>query len=86
MSISTVGIVGSGIMGTGIAEVAAASGHQVVVRSRTQRPPTSVLAGVRRSLDRQVERGNRTENERDEILAAHLGHDRAEGPGRLSTW
>jgi len=69
MSISKVGIVGSGIMGTGIAEVAAASGHQVVVRSRSQPAADSVLTGVRRSLDRQIERGNRTEAERDEILS-----------------
>jgi 3-hydroxybutyryl-CoA dehydrogenase len=69
MSISKVGIVGSGIMGTGIAEVAAASGHQVVVRSRSQPAAESVLTGVRRSLDRQIERGKRTEEERDEILS-----------------
>ncbi len=69
MPISTVGIIGSGIMGTGIAEVVAANGHRVVVRSRTQRGAESVLAMVKRSLDRQIERGNRTESERDEILS-----------------
>jgi 3-hydroxybutyryl-CoA dehydrogenase len=69
MSIGAVGILGSGIMGTGIAEVAAASGHQVVVRSRSQSSADSVLTGVRRSLDRQVEKANRTEAERDEILS-----------------
>jgi 3-hydroxybutyryl-CoA dehydrogenase len=69
MSIGGVGILGSGIMGTGIAEVAAASGHQVVVRSRSQSSADSVLTGVRRSLDRQIEKGNRTETERDEILS-----------------
>ncbi len=58
------------------------AGHQVIVRSRSQPAADSVLAGVRRSLDRQIERGNRTEAERDEILVAHLGHHRAEGPGR----
>jgi len=36
MSITRVGIVGSGIMGAGIAEVAAGSGHEVVLRSRSQ--------------------------------------------------
>jgi 3-hydroxybutyryl-CoA dehydrogenase len=68
MPIQSVGVIGSGIMGTGIAEVAAASGHTVVVRSRTQKAADSVLAGVRKSLDRQIDRGNRTEAERDEIL------------------
>lgn len=69
MSISSVGILGSGIMGTGITEVAATSGHRVVVRSRSQSGADSVLKGVTRSLDRQIEKGNRTEAERDEILA-----------------
>ncbi|HXR54911.1 MAG TPA: 3-hydroxybutyryl-CoA dehydrogenase [Acidimicrobiales bacterium] len=69
MSITRVGIVGTGIMGTGIAEVAAASGHAVIVRSRTRSAADSVLAGVKRSLDRQIERGARTEEERDEILS-----------------
>jgi 3-hydroxybutyryl-CoA dehydrogenase len=68
MAISTVGVVGSGIMGTGIAEVVAASGRQVIVRSRSESSAEAVLAGVKRSLDRQVERGNRTEQERDEIV------------------
>jgi len=70
MSIATVGIVGSGIMGIGIAEVAATSGHKVVVRSRTRAAADSVCDGVRRSLDRQVEKGKRSEAERDEILSA----------------
>ena len=69
MSISSVGILGSGIMGTGITEVAATSGHLVVVRSRSQSGADSVLKGVTRSLDRQIEKGNRAEAERDEILA-----------------
>ncbi|MGH9047843.1 MAG: 3-hydroxyacyl-CoA dehydrogenase family protein, partial [Acidimicrobiales bacterium] len=69
MSITKVGIVGSGIMGTGIAEVAAASGHQVVVRSRSRSAADSVVAGVKKSVDRQVDKGNRTAEERDEILA-----------------
>ena len=69
MSITSVGVVGSGIMGTGIAEVAAASGHQVIVRSRSGASAEAVRVGVARSLNRQIERGKRTEAERDEILA-----------------
>jgi 3-hydroxybutyryl-CoA dehydrogenase len=69
MAVASVGILGSGIMGSGIAEVAAATGHRVVVRSRSQSAADSVLTRVGRSLDRQVEKGNRTEAERDEILA-----------------
>ena len=57
------------MMSTGIAEVAAASGHEVVVRARTQAGADSVVEGVRRSLDRQIEREHRSAQERDETLS-----------------
>jgi len=60
MTISKVGILGSGIMGSGIAEVAAAAGSLVVVRSRSQTTAESMLAGLEKSLARQVERDKRT--------------------------
>ena len=69
MSIKSVGIVGSGIMGSGIAEVAAASGHTVVLRSRSQSSADGMLAGLEKSLNRQIEKGKRTEAERDEIVS-----------------
>jgi 3-hydroxybutyryl-CoA dehydrogenase len=68
MTIKHVGIVGSGIMGSGIAEVAAASGCQVVLRSRSQPTADAMLVGLEKSLNRQVEKGKRSETERDEIL------------------
>jgi 3-hydroxybutyryl-CoA dehydrogenase len=66
--IKSVGIIGSGIMGSGIAEVAAAAGHAVVLRSRSQNTADAMVAGLEKSLNRQVEKGKRTEAERDEIL------------------
>jgi len=68
MAISSVGIVGSGIMGSGIAEVAAANGHQVVLRSRSQATADAMVVGLEKSLARQVDKGKRSEVERDEIL------------------
>ena len=67
--INTVGIVGSGIMGSGLAEVAARSGYAVVVRSRTKAGAESVLAGVTANLDRQVDKGKLEASERDAIVA-----------------
>lgn len=64
-----VGIVGSGIMGAGIAEVAAAHGHEVVVRSRSQSSADAMLATLESSLDRQVDKERCTKDEREEILA-----------------
>ncbi|MFP3906366.1 MAG: 3-hydroxyacyl-CoA dehydrogenase family protein [Acidimicrobiales bacterium] len=65
----TVGIVGSGIMGSGIAEVAAKAGHTVILRSRKQETADATVAGLERSLAKQVERGRLEESARDEALA-----------------
>jgi len=73
MSITRVGIVGSGIMGSGIAETAAVSGFEVVLRSRSQSTADATLAALEKSLNRQVEKGKRTETERDEALARVTG-------------
>jgi 3-hydroxybutyryl-CoA dehydrogenase len=69
MSIKRVGIVGSGIMGSGIAETAAASGFEVVLRSRSQNSADATVAGMEKSLNRQVDKGKKTADERDAILA-----------------
>jgi 3-hydroxybutyryl-CoA dehydrogenase len=78
MSIARVGIIGSGIMGSGIAEVAAASGYDVVLRSRSQATADAMMAGLEKSLAKQVEKGKRSETEAKEIAArvratTHLG-------------
>lgn len=73
-----VGIVGSGIMGAGLAEVAARAGHEVVVRSRTTAGADDVLARITKGLDRQVKKEKMTADERDAVIARirvtdHLG-------------
>ncbi len=57
MAIKRIGVVGSGIMGAGVAEVAAASGFEVVLRSRTQDGADAMLAGLDASLARQLKKG-----------------------------
>jgi 3-hydroxybutyryl-CoA dehydrogenase len=76
--INTVGIVGSGIMGSGLAEVAAKSGFDVIVRSRTRSGVDGVVTGLRASLEKQVTKEKITADDRDAILARvsatdHLG-------------
>jgi 3-hydroxybutyryl-CoA dehydrogenase len=68
MTISSVGIIGSGIMGSGIAEVAAKAGSTVVLRSRSQESADAMIAGLTKSLDKQVERGKLEQSARDEVL------------------
>ncbi|GIU90732.1 MAG: hypothetical protein KatS3mg010_1831 [Acidimicrobiia bacterium] len=69
MAIKRVGIVGSGIMGSGIAEVAAKSGFEVVLRSRAQSSADAMVAGLEKSLAKQVERGKIGEADREATLA-----------------
>jgi 3-hydroxybutyryl-CoA dehydrogenase len=66
--VKRVGIVGSGIMGAGIAEVAATHGHEVVLRSRSQSSADAMLASLEKSLDRLVAKERCTAEARDEIL------------------
>ena len=57
MTIKRVGIVGSGIMGSGIAEVAAKAGYEVVLRSRQKATADAMVLSLEKSLSKQVERG-----------------------------
>ncbi len=68
-SVQRVGVVGSGIMGGGLAEVAAKAGMDVVVRSRKQEAADALVAGLARSLAKQVEKGKLDGEERDAVLA-----------------
>jgi 3-hydroxybutyryl-CoA dehydrogenase len=67
MTISRLGIIGSGIMGSGIAEVAAKAGVEVVLRSRKQETADAMVAGLQKSLGKQVERGKLEEAAAEEI-------------------
>jgi 3-hydroxybutyryl-CoA dehydrogenase len=68
MSIKTVGVVGSGIMGSGLAEVIARAGMQVIVRSRQQASADAMVASVAKGLAKQVEKGRLAEDESAAIL------------------
>lgn len=67
--VTRLGVVGCGLMGSGIAEVAARSGLDVLVAEATH---DAAEAGRRRltvSLDRGVRRGKLSEEQRDQALA-----------------
>jgi len=66
--IATVGVVGTGTMATGIAEVLAKGGHQVIVRGRSASRTEDAVAAVRRSLDKAVNRGKLAEADRAAVL------------------
>jgi 3-hydroxybutyryl-CoA dehydrogenase len=68
-----VGVVGTGTMATGIAEVFAKKGFDVVLRARTEDKADAALAKVRKSLDRQVTKGRLSEEDRDTALGRIRG-------------
>jgi 3-hydroxybutyryl-CoA dehydrogenase len=59
MRFENIGVVGSGIMGSGVAEAAASTGASVTVRARTAAGADAVLVAVDLSLAKQVEKGKR---------------------------
>ncbi len=67
--IERVGVVGGGLMGSGIAEVCARAGLDVVVREVDAAAAEAALQRLTASLDRGVRSGKLTEETRDDALA-----------------
>ena len=63
--VSTVGVIGGGIMGTGIAEVSARAGCDVVICEVNQAYAESALGRVRKSLARAEKTGKMTTADRE---------------------
>ena len=62
-----VGVVGCGLMGSGIAQVAAQAGCQVTVREVSQQLLDKGLQGIDKNLARLVEKGTLTAADRDQV-------------------
>jgi len=76
--VQRVGVVGTGTMASGIAEVFAKAGLDVVVRGRSESKVEGSVAGIRKSLEKAVVRGRLTEQERDATLGRITGTTRLE--------
>ncbi len=77
-ALQRVGILGSGIMGSGLAEVAARAGYDVVVRSRSLAAANAMVASIDKGFAKSIERGKATDDERVAVLGRitatdHLG-------------
>ncbi len=68
-----VGVLGCGLMGSGIAQVAAQAGYRTVVREVDQGAVDAGLARIATFLNAGVERGKLAAEERDDILARITG-------------
>jgi len=68
MQIKTVGVLGCGLMGSGIAQVCAASGYKTIVREVDDSVLQKGLGRVRKFLDDGVTKGKMTPAARDKTL------------------
>jgi len=66
--VKKVGICGSGIMGSGLAEVAAKAGYTVVVRSRSAATAQAMITSIEKGLDKQVQREKISADDKTAIL------------------
>jgi 3-hydroxybutyryl-CoA dehydrogenase len=71
--IAKVGVVGTGTMATGIVEVFAKAGYDVVYVGRTKDKAEGVRTTIERSLDKAIQRGKLDESKKDEVLARLTG-------------
>ena len=65
----SVGIAGTGMMGSGIAEVAAKAGFKVVLRGRSQTSADKAIGQLTKSLGYQVDKGKLSVEDRDDMLS-----------------
>jgi 3-hydroxybutyryl-CoA dehydrogenase len=68
-----VGVVGTGTMATGNIEVFAKAGHDVIYVARSDERVASVQKALTKSLEKQVQRGRLTEEQRDQVFAKVRG-------------
>lgn len=68
MTIQSVGIVGAGQMGNGIAHVFALSGHDVLITDISQNALNKAMATITKNLDRQVKGEKISSSEKDNAL------------------
>ena len=69
MTQGTIGVVGAGQMGAGIAHVAALAGKRVVLVDVTPDLAGKGLKGIEKNLSRQVDKGKVAAKDRDAALA-----------------
>jgi len=73
MAIKTMGVVGAGQMGGGIAQVAAGSGFEVIMSDIKDEFVERGINAIAKSLDRFVKKGKLTQENRDEIMGRITG-------------
>ena len=81
--IALVGVVGTGTMATGIIEVFAKAGYDVVYVGRSQAKVDAVKATIERSLDKAIQRGKLEESAKAEVLGRLTGSTSLDDLGQV---
>jgi 3-hydroxybutyryl-CoA dehydrogenase len=68
MGLKTLGIIGAGQMGAGIAQVAAQSGLSILLNDISDEMVERGKQGIERSIDRMIQRGRIEPSERDRVI------------------
>jgi 3-hydroxybutyryl-CoA dehydrogenase len=78
MEIKTIGVVGSGSMGNGIAQVAAQAGYNVIMKDIDDKFIHAALSNIDRFLSKSVEKGKMTAEAKGATLGRIKGTTRSE--------
>jgi 3-hydroxybutyryl-CoA dehydrogenase len=78
MEIKSIGVIGAGSMGNGIAQVAAQAGYRVIMRDIEDRFVQNGLKAIEKFLAKSVEKGKMVEEQKKEILGRVRGTTRLE--------
>ncbi|CAN5853275.1 hypothetical protein BH23GEM5_BH23GEM5_19670 [soil metagenome] len=79
--IKRVGVLGAGLMGSGIAQVSAQAGYDTTVREVSDALHQRGIAGIGKQLGRAVEKGKLAAEDRDATLGRLRGTTRLEDLG-----
>ncbi len=78
MAINKIGVLGAGLMGSGIAQIAVASGHQVTILEVNEAVLAKGLSSIEKALNRLIEKGSLTTEAKAETLGRLQGTTRIE--------
>jgi 3-hydroxybutyryl-CoA dehydrogenase len=78
MNFKTIGVIGAGSMGSGIAQVAAQAGYRVVMNDIEDRFVENGLKAIQGFLSKSVEKGKMTQEQKQEVLSRVKGTTRME--------
>lgn len=73
MNIAKIAVLGSGTMGSGIAQVAAQSGYEIVLIDVEKSLVDRAITGIGKALQKAVDKGKMTAEDKEQVLARMKG-------------